>query len=218
MRTLLLLAALLPSLASAQVTAAQRNGLYKAAIDAAAWVRAGNAPVITNGTRIAFGVVQTVGTPCVRCSVYLDDADVTFLGLNPDAAILTGPANRYAVAQFCGPAIASPDYDPPRWLTDLVETCSKTTYPSTTGMRAVIVAHRTDPVAQTVATGFSCACSTGANCTWTPRLRSGALGTARAAPRGTTLSPGSYTGAGCALMTCVGLFGFAPYPPECPLQ
>ena len=172
MKTLLLLAALLPSLASAQAyTAAQRNGLYKAARDAAAWLRTpGNTPTIVNGTQVRFGGTVPAGTPCARCSIYLDDSDVIALGLNPDAAILVGPANRYAVLQICGPAVAlaTRTYDPPRWLTDLIDTCSKTVITAAATWPAAIVAHRTDATAQSVATGFSCACSTGANCTWTP--------------------------------------------------
>ena len=218
MKTALALLLLLPSLASAQITSAQKNGLVKAAIDSVAWVRAGNTPTILNGTRISFGGAATVGTPCIRCTAYLDDADVTFLGLNPEAPILTGAHNRYVVMQVCGAAVASPTYDMPRWLSDLVDTCSKTTYPSTAGMQKMIIAHRTDPAAQNVASGFACACSTGASCNWTPPLIGGGVGAATAAPLGMTLPAGLWSGTGCRLMTCTGLFGFAPYPPECPLN
>ena len=123
-----------------------------------------------NGTQVRFGGTVPAGTPCARCSIYLDDSDVIALGLNPDAAILVGPANRYAVLQICGPAVAltTREYDPPRWLTDLIDTCSKTVITAAATWPAAIVAHRTDATAQSVSTGFACACSTGANCTWTP--------------------------------------------------
>jgi hypothetical protein len=217
-RYLLLLALLLPSLAGAQVTAAQKNGLVKAAIDAVAWVRAGGTPTILNGTRISFGGVATVGTPCIRCTAYLDDEDVLFLGLNPAAPALTGAYNRYVVMQVCGAPVASPTYDMPRWLSDLVDTCSTTTYPSTAGMQKMIIAHRTDPAAQSVATGFSAACSTGANCNWTPPLVGGGVGPSVPAPKGVTLPAGSWSGTGCRLKTQTELYGFSSWPPECPNQ
>lgn len=213
MRALILaLALLIPTLASAQTyTAAQRNGLYKAAIDAAAWLRVqGNTPTVVNGTQLRFAGTVPAGTPCARCSVYLDDADVVALGLNPSAPILTGPSNRYAVLQICGPAVplATREYAPPRWLTDLIDTCSKTLITAAATWPVAIVAHRTDATAQTVSTGFACACSTGSNCT---------VG-GKAAPRGTTLQAGTWSGAGCRLKSCVELYGFASYPSECPLQ
>ena len=148
MKTLALALLLLPGIASAQAyTAAQRNGLYKAAIDAAAWLRTpGNTPTVVNGTQLRFGGTVPAGTPCARCSIYLDDSDVIALGLNPDAAILVGPANRYAVLQICGPAVAltTREYDPPRWLTDLIDTCSKTVITAAATWPVAIVAHRTD--------------------------------------------------------------------------
>ena len=217
MRALALLL-LLPSLASAQFTQNQRNGLIKSLQDSVASVRAGEVPVIIGGTRVTFGGTVPATTPCIRCSIYLDDQNVTFLGLNPVAPLLTGAHNRYVVMQVCGAAVASPTYDMPRWLSDLVDTCSKTTYPSTAGMQKMIIAHRTDPAAQNVASGFACACSTGASCNWTPPLIGGGVGAATAAPLGTTLPAGLWSGTGCRLMTCTGLFGFAPYPPECPLN
>ncbi len=217
MRPILLALLLIPSLAFGQVSAAQKNGLVKAAIDAVAWVKAGGTPTITNGTRIAFGGTVTVGTACIRCSVYLDDDDVTFLGLNPQAAILQGAANRYAVMQVCGPAVASPTYDVPRWLSDLIDTCSTTTYPSQAGWQKVIIAHRSDPAAQAVATGFACACSTGASCNWTPPLQGGGYGASTAAPLGVTLPAGLWSGTGCELKTCTEMFGFSSWPAECPV-
>ena len=105
MRSLLLLAALIPSLASAQAyTAAQRNGLYKAAIDAAAWLRVqGNTPTVVGGTQLRFGGTVPAGTPCARCSIYLDDSDIVALGLNPANPLFDGPANHYAVLQISRP-------------------------------------------------------------------------------------------------------------------
>lgn len=208
MRTLIALLVLVPTLASAQFTQAQRNGLVKSLNDAVASVQGGEVPTIINGTRVTFGGTVPINTPCIRCSVYLDDDNVRFLGLNPEGALLTGSYNRYAVLQVCGAATAT-FYEPPPWLRDLVQTCSTSPILATAIWPRVTVAHRTDPVAQTAATGFACACrqATG-TCT---------VG-GQPAKFGTTLAPGTYTGAGCLLKTCVELYGFESYPPECPLQ
>lgn len=206
---------LLPSLAFGQTyTATQRNGLYKAAIDVAQWLKTGT-PTVVNGTQIRFGGTVPAGTPCVRCTVFLDDGDITALGFNPDAPLFQGAYNRYGALQLCGPAVASPDYDPPRWLKDLVETCSKTVVLASATWPKAIIAHRTDATAQSVATGFSSACSTGANCTWTPPLIGGGFGSPVAAPKGLTLPPGTWAGTGCRLKTSVELYGFESMPPEC---
>lgn len=209
--------AIVAALAISQVSPAQKNGLVKAAIDAVQTVKDGTPPTIVNGTRISFGGTVTVGTPCIRCTVYLDDDDLTFLGLNPTAPILVGPANRYAVMQVCGAAVASPAYKVPRWLSDLVDTCSSTTYPSQAGWQKVIIAHRTDPAAQAVATGFACACSKGSSCNWTPPLPGGGVGASVAAPLGMTLPAGLWSGTGCSLKTCTEMYGFTSWPAECPL-
>jgi hypothetical protein len=194
---------LVPTLAFGQTyTAAQRNGLYKAAIDAAAWLRVqGNTPTVVGGTQLRFGGTVPATTPCARCTIYLDDDNIVALGLNPDAALFTGAFNRYGVLQICGPAVplATRTYDPPRWLTDLLETCSKTVVTAAATWPVAIIAHRTDATAQTVATGFSTACSTGANCNWTPPLQGGGVGASTAAPLGVTLPAGLWSGAGCRL-------------------
>jgi len=209
---------LLPSLASAQFTQNQRNGLIKSLTDSVASVQAGEVPVIIGGTRVTFGGTVPATTPCIRCSIYLDDQNVTFLGLNPNAPLLTGPWNRYAILQVCGAPNAI-DRDVPVWFRDLAETCSKTPILAAAVWPRVTVAHRTDATAQAVATGFSCACrqATG-TCNWTPPLIGGGVGAAVAAPFGMTIPAGLWTGAGCRLKSCVELYGFESYPPECPLN
>lgn len=63
----------------------------------------------------------------------------------------------------------------------------------------------TDPTA--------CACSTGANCTWTPP---GPGGTPRPATKtGNTLPAGSWTGTGCLKKPCVELAGTTSMPAAC---
>ena len=199
---------LVPSLAFGQFTQNQRNGLIKSLQDSVASVQAGEVPNIIGGTRVTFGGTVPATTPCIRCSIYLDDQNVTFLGLNPNAPLLTGPWNRYAILQVCGAPNAI-DRELPVWFRDLAETCSKTPILAAATWPRVTVAHRTDATAQTVATGFACACrqATG-TCT---------VG-GNPAPFGTTLNPGTWSGAGCRLKSCVELYGFESYPPECPLQ
>lgn len=60
-----------------------------------------------------------------------------------------------------------------------------------------------------------CACSTGANCNWTPPLAGGGFGASVAAPKGLTLPPGTWTGAGCKRKTCVELGGSSSMPAAC---
>ena len=223
MRTLLLLLlALVPSLASAQFTAAQRNGIIKSAIDSAAWLKTGT-PTVVGGTRLQFGGTVPAGTPCMRCSIYLDDDDLRALKLDPAAALFTGAFNRYGVLQVCGAPITptgpSDTYTAPRWLRDLIDTCSTTPVLAPTTWPRAIVAHRTDAQAQSAATGFACACSTGASCTYQPpKLPDGTIPAPGPAPLGFTMAAGSWTGAGCRLKTCTELAGFSSWPPECPVQ
>ena len=220
MRPLLLLLALVPSLASAQYTAAQKNGLVKSAIDAAAWLRVqGNTPTVVGGTQLRFGGTVPAGTPCMRCSIYLEDEDITALGLSPQNPLFTQGGGRYAVMQICGPAVATPTYNAPAWLRDLVETCNTTPFTAPSTYPKAVIAHRTDSTAQAVATGFACACSTGTNCTWqAPKLPDGTTPAPGPAPLGVTLAPGSWSGAGCSLKTCVEKAGFSSWPDSCPLK
>lgn len=74
-----------------------------------------------------------------------------------------------------------------------------------------VAAVRSDDVAYPA----KCACSTGPTCLWTPPLPDGGFGPAEEAPRNLTLSPGTFSGAGCKKKICVELGGTSSMPAEC---
>jgi hypothetical protein len=91
-------------------------------------------------------------------------------------------------------------------------------FTSTQVFPRVILATRNDALAKSAVTGFACACSSGATCNWTPPLQTGGFGASTAAPLGMTLPAGLWSGSGCVFKTCLELYGFSSWPPECPAQ
>ena len=237
MKTLLLILALLPSIASAQfpptdpaelariaAEAAAReqarqtaNGLVKSLNNAVATINPGNPATINAQQLVTFGVQRPIGTNAIRCVIRLTLDQRIFLGIPNAAATIAVPADLYAVMQVAGPAVV-PDQRMPDWMAELVQTCG-TPFTLTVASPSVILAARTNPVAQAAATGFACACrqATG-TCNWTPPLIGGGFGAAVAAPFGMTIPAGLWSGAGCLLKSCVELYGFESNPPECPLN
>jgi hypothetical protein len=213
---------LLPSLAAAQFTTAQVNGLVQSIELAVAGVTPQTPPTFPTATRAEFGIKVTAahiaaGAIAIRCTIHLTPEQGDFLSI--PRSYFTGPSKYYMVMQVVGVPTATP-YAMPPWLTDLLDTCSKTPITPVVGWSQVILAAAEDPVAQSVATGFACACrkATG-TCNWTPPLVGGGVGAATAAPFGMTLPAGLWSGAGCRLTPCLGLYGYEPYPTDvCPLQ
>jgi hypothetical protein len=215
MRRYLLLLALLPSLAGAQ-TAQQRNGLVLSLKAAIQTVADGTAPTIVGGTRIQFGGNVAAGGICIRGTLHVDDADIRFLGLSP--AAFPTEADRYVAAQICAPGTSAVAQEIPSWLRDMAETWGAV-FTSTQVFPRVILATRNDALAKSAVTGFACACSSGATCTWQPpKNPDGTTPAPTACPRGVTLSPGTWSGTGAVFKTCLELYGFSSWPPECPNQ
>jgi hypothetical protein len=184
-KALVLLAALLPGIASAQFTTNQINGLVQSIELAVAGVTPQTPPTFPTATRAEFGIKVTAahlaaGAVAIRCTIHLTPEQGDFLTI--PRAYFTGPSKYYMIMQVVGVPTATPYVMPP-WLTDLLDTCSKTPITPVVGWSQVILAAAEDPVAQSF---------------------------------GMTLPAGLWSGAGCQLMPCLGLYGFPPYPPECP--
>jgi hypothetical protein len=214
-RAILLLSLLLPSLAGAQGTAIQRNGLVLSLKAAIQTVADGTPPTVIAGTRLQFGGNVAAGGICIRGTLHVDDADIRFLGLSP--AAFPTEADRYVAAQICAPGTSAVDQEIPSWLRDMAETWGAV-FTSAQVFPRVILATRNDALAKSAVTGFACACSSGASCNWTPPLQGGGFGASTAAPKGMTLPKGLWSGSGCVFKTCLELYGFSSWPPECPNQ
>jgi hypothetical protein len=210
-RAILLLALILPSLAGAQTPTV--NGLVKSLNDAVATITPQNPATITAQQLVTFGVQRPTGTPAIRCVIRLTLEQRIFLGIPNAAATITEPADLYAVMQVAGPNVAADQVWPP-WLTELVQTCG-TPFTLTAPAPSVILAARTNPVAQSAATGFACACRGTGTCNWTPPLQGGGFGAATPAPKNMTIPAGLWSGAGCSLKPCVELYGSDSMPNVC---
>jgi hypothetical protein len=223
MRRYLLLALLLPSLAGAQgFTTNQINGLVQSIELAVAGVTPQTPPTFPTATRAEFGIKVTAahiaaGAVAIRCTIRLTPEQGDFLSI--PRSYFTSPSKYYMIMQVVGVPTATP-YKMPPWLTDLLDTCSKSPITPVVGWSQVILAAGDDPVAQNVATGFACACrkATG-TCNWTPPLIGGGVGAATAAPFGMTLPPGLWSGAGCRLKPCIESYGHSSWDEAtCPLR
>jgi hypothetical protein len=210
-RNLILLLLLTPSLVLAETPTV--NGLVKSLNDATATINPGNPATIDAQGLVKFGVVRPTGTPAIRCVIRLTLDQRIFLGIPNAAATIAEPADLYAVMQVAGPNVV-PDQMWPPWLTELIQTCGT---PFTLGspMESVILAARTNPSAQTAATGFACACRGAGVCNWTPPLVGGGFGAATPAPKDFTIPAGLWSGAGCSLKTCVEMYGSDSMPLAC---
>lgn len=189
------------------------NGLIKSLNDAVATINPGNPATITAQQLVTFGVQRPTGTPAIRCVIRLTLEQRIFLGIPNAAATIAEPADLYAVMQVAGPTVAQAQVMP-TWMEELVQTCG-TPFTLAAPAPSVILAARTNPIAQTAATGFACACSTGASCNWTPPLQGGGFGAAVAAPKNMTLPAGTWAGTGCSLKPCVEMYGFDSMPRAC---
>ncbi len=212
MKHLLVVLALIPTLASAQFTGAQINGLVKSLNDAVATINPGNPATIDGNQLVTFGATQPANTPCIRCTIRLTEEQRLFLGI--PAGTIQEPADLYAVMQVCGPANAI--YQPmPPWMSELVQTCSASPILIPATQKSVTLAARTNPIAQAAATGFACACRGAGACTWTPPLIGGGFGAPVSAPKGFTIPAGLWAGAGCSLKPCVEVYGSDSMPNAC---
>ena len=211
MRNLLVVLALVPSLASAQGVVV--NGLVKSLNDAVATINPGNPATIDGNQLVTFGVSRPTGTNAIRCVIRLTLDQRIFLGIPNAAATIAEPADLYAVMQVAGPSVAEAQVMPP-WMEELVQTCG-TVFTLASPMPSVILAARTNPIAQNATTGFACACSTGSSCNWTPPLIGGGFGASTPAPKNLTLPAGTWSGAGCSLKTCVEMYGSDSMPNVC---
>ena len=189
------------------------NGLVKSLNDAVATITPQNPATITAQQLVTFGVQRPTGTPAIRCVIRLTLEQRIFLGIPNAAATIAEPADLYAVMQVAGPNVAQDQQMPP-WMEELVQICG-TPFTLAAPAPSVILAARTNPIAQTAATGFACACSTGASCNWTPPLQGGGFGASTPAPKNMTIPAGLWTGAGCSLKTCVELYGSDSMPKVC---
>jgi hypothetical protein len=189
------------------------NGLVKSLNDAVATITPQNPATISANKLVSFGVQRAAGTNAIRCVIRLDEEKRLFLGL--PAGTITEPADLYAVMQVAGPPVAVTTKHPmPPWMEEMIETCGQV-FALPSPMASVILAARSNPIAQAASTGFACACSTGSNCTWTPPLPGGGFGPPEAAPKNMTIPPGRWAGAGCSLKTCLEMFGFDSMPNVC---
>jgi hypothetical protein len=212
MKHLLIVLALIPSLASAQFTAQQVNGLVRSLNDAVATIDPTHPASIDVNQLVTFGATQPANTPCIRCTIRLTEDQRLFLGI-PAGTILE-PADLYAVMQVCGPPVATAQVMPP-WMAELIQTCSAAPILIAATQPSVTLAARTNPIAQAAATGFACACRGAGACTWTPPLVGGGFGAAVSAPKGFTIPAGLWAGAGCSLKPCVEMFGSDSMPNAC---
>jgi len=213
MKRLLVVLALIPTLASAQFTGAQVNGLVKSLNDAVATINPGNPATIDGSQLVTFGATQAANTPCIRCTIRLTQEQRVFLNATLTNTI-SEPADLYAVMQVCGPAVAQAQVMPP-WMSELIQTCSASPILIAATQPSVTLAARTNPIAQAAATGFACACRGAGVCNWTPPLIGGGYGTAVSAPKGFTIPAGLWSGAGCSLKPCVEMFGSDSMPNAC---
>jgi hypothetical protein len=211
MRSALALLLLLPSLAFAETPLV--NGLVKSLNDAVATIDVAHPATIDAQQLVTFGVSRPIGTPAIRCTIRLTLDQRIFLGIPNAAATIAEPADLYAVMQVAGPNVV-PDQVWPPWLTELIQTCG-TPFTLTVASPSVILAARTNPIAQQASTGFACACRGTGTCTWTPPLVGGGFGSAVSAPKNFTIPAGLWAGAGCSLKTCVELYGSDSMPAVC---
>jgi hypothetical protein len=208
---------LLPSLAFAQWTQPQVNGLVKSITDAVATIDPTHPATIDAQQLVTFGVARAANTPCIRCTIRLTLDQRIFLGIPNAAATIAEPADLYAVMQVCGPPFVNGGaaLPMPTWLSELIQTCSSAPLLFGIAQPSVVLAARTNPIAQAAATGFACACRGAGACTWTPPLIGGGYGAAVSAPKNFTIPAGLWAGAGCQLKTCVELYGSDSMPLAC---
>ena len=213
MRSLILALLLLPSLAFAETPLV--NGLVKSLNDAVATINPGNPATIDAQQLVTFGVQRAIGTNAIRCVIRLTLDQRIFLGIPNAEATIAEPADLYAVMQVAGPNVV-PDQVWPPWLTELVQTCG-TPFTLTVASPSVILAARTNPIAQSAATGFACACakSPSGNCRWTPPLVGGGYGAPVQCPMKFTLPAGTWSGTDLVLKNCVELYGSDSMPNAC---
>jgi hypothetical protein len=202
---------LVPTLAFAETPLV--NGLVKSLNDAVATIDVAHPATIDAQQLVKFGVTRAIGTNAIRCVIRLTLEQRVFLGIPNAAATIAEPADLYAVMQVAGPTVV-PDQVWPVWLTELIQTCG-TPFTLTVASPSVILASRTNPVAQAAATGFACACRGTGTCAWTPPLVGGGFGAAVSAPKNFTIPAGLWAGAGCSLKTCVELYGSDSMPAVC---
>ena len=185
----------------------QWNGLNRAISTAYTTAMAVGATV-DRPTRLHFGGNAPPTATCITASIKLTPEEAKAFGL---ADTITGPY-LYGKMTACATPNASAA-DKHKWVVELAETVSDT-FVAGAVVPAVVIALEGD-----VEATFACACNPGiGTCNWTPRLRNGTLGPSVPAPKGTTLPAGQWSGAACVRKTCVELYGFSSFPPECPLQ
>jgi hypothetical protein len=203
---------LLPSLAFAESPLV--NGLVKSLNDAVATINPGNPATIDAQQLVTFGTQRPIGTNAIRCVIRLTLDQRIFLGIPNAAATIAEPADLYAVMQVAGPAAAGPDQTKPPWLDELIHTCGAP-FTLASPMPSVLLAARTNPIAQAAATGFACACRGAGTCNWTPPLVGGGFGASTPAPKSMTIPAGLWSGAGCSLKACVEVYGSDSMPNVC---
>jgi hypothetical protein len=209
-RNLILLLALIPSLALGETPLV--NGLVASLNQATATIDPAHPATIDAQQLVTFGVQRPIGTPAIRCVIRLTDEQRIWL--NPTlVGTIAEPADLYAVMQVAGPNVAQDQVKPP-WLTELIQTCGNP-FTLTVASPSVILAARTNPIAQQASTGFACACRGTGTCNWTPPLVGGGFGAATAAPKNFTIPAGLWSGAGCSLKTCVEMYGSDSMPVAC---
>ena len=173
MRSILLLLALVPSLASAQTTT-QEFALVQSFGDAVNSVRAGTPATFARPTKFSFGRAMTAPAFCARCTGFFEPTDFAFYGV-PESAytvvdekgVRTAPSwLGYTVVTVCADAERT---DPPTYSwgsAALPGTCSMLS--AAAGTPSVTVTTFTDGDSQSTVLGWSSACSTGLGCTYQP--------------------------------------------------
>lgn len=171
-----------------------------------------------------FAATRTVNNPTsTRACIPFDGAKpanlrtTRFYGvrLSPQAQALLGfsPTGEW---EYVAMEIQSvPDENPPEALmrrlnshADLVDEVEDRAVPAFPACEVAAV--RSDDPAYPA----KCACSTGANCNWTPPIIGG-LGPSEPAPKNLTLPPGTWSGAGCRKKNCIELAGSPSMPAAC---
>ena len=207
MRTLLILAAVLPVVVQAQapesIPTGQQNALVQSFADAVEYVAAGNAPTFVRDTKFAFGKPLGTGVYCVRGTGLLLPTNFQFYGVKPavysvttDTGTSTPPWLGYAILTVC--ATGTLESTTSTWASQAVPgTWTEAPFPGPDGSYPVTVTTFWDAESQQTTTGWRAACAplppAPQDCLYTQRLIDGSTTTV-ACPKALTLTPGSFSG------------------------